>query len=134
MPVCAVLLGANPESFRPKGVACPTAGQRQSYLRTFRFVQQPAARMIDAPATYRDMLLKIYESLGVPVSMAAPAVVVPGSRTGIKVNGRGYGVIHFERIGPHAPSSLARRCATCARSAPVLCNSPHRSAILAFRS
>src|SRR5262249_61754909 len=35
MPVCAVLLGANPESFRPKGVACPTAGQRQSYLRTF---------------------------------------------------------------------------------------------------
>ena len=23
MPVCAVLLGANPESFRPKGIACP---------------------------------------------------------------------------------------------------------------
>ena len=41
MPVCAVLLGANPESFRPKGIPCPTAGQRQSYLRTFRFVQQP---------------------------------------------------------------------------------------------
>ena len=44
MPVCAVLLGANPESFRPKDIACPTAGQRQSYLRTFRFVQPPAAR------------------------------------------------------------------------------------------
>src|SRR5260221_14290021 len=42
MPVCAVLLGANPESFRPKGVACPTAGQRQSYLRTFCFVRPPA--------------------------------------------------------------------------------------------
>ena len=28
MPVCAVLLGANPESFRPKDIACPTAGQR----------------------------------------------------------------------------------------------------------
>ena len=65
MPVCAVLLGANPESFRPKGIPCPTAGQRQSYLRTFRFVQPPAARTIHAPAPYREMLLKIYESLGV---------------------------------------------------------------------
>src|ERR1700732_4163877 len=46
MPVCAVLLGANPESFRPKGVACPTAGQRQSYLRTFCFVRPPAPRTI----------------------------------------------------------------------------------------
>ena len=73
MPVCAVLLGANPESFRPKDVPCPTAGQRQSYLRTFRFVQQPAARTIHAPAPYREMLLKIYASLGVTVSVAAPA-------------------------------------------------------------
>ena len=60
MPVCAVLLGANPESFRPKDIACPTAGQRQSYLRTFRFVQPPAAREIHAPAPYREMLLNIY--------------------------------------------------------------------------
>ncbi len=80
MPVCAVLLGANPESFRPKGIPCPTAGQRQSYLRTFRFVQPPAARTIHAPAPYRDMLLKIYESLGVSVSVAAPAVRPPGLR------------------------------------------------------
>jgi hypothetical protein len=101
MPVCAVLLGANPESFRPKDVPCPTAGQRQSYLRTFRFVQQPAARTIHAPAPYREMLLKIYARLGVTVSMAAPAAAAPAeSRTSIKVNDRGCGVIHFERIGP----------------------------------
>jgi len=109
MPVCAVLLGANPESFRPKGVPCPTAGQRQSYLRTFRFVQQPAARTIHAPAPYREMLLKIYASLGVTVSVAAAAGAdAPESRTSIKVNDRGYGVIHFEQIGPQAAVELGQ--------------------------
>jgi hypothetical protein len=109
MPVCAVLLGANPESFRPKGVACPTAGQRQSYLRTFRFVQQPAARTIYAPAPYREMLLKIYAGLGVTASVAAPsAVIARESRTGIKVNDRGYGMIHFERIGPNVAIELSQ--------------------------
>jgi GNAT superfamily N-acetyltransferase len=109
MPVCAVLLGANPESFRPKGVACPTAGQRQSYLRTFRFVQQPAARTIYAPAPYREMLLKIYAGLGVTASIAAPsAVIALESRTGIKVNDRGYGMIHFERIGPNVAIELSQ--------------------------
>jgi hypothetical protein len=109
MPVCAVLLGANPESFRPKDIACPTAGQRQSYLRTFRFVQQPLARMIHAPAIYREMLLKIYANLGVTVSVAEPsAVASKESRTGIKVNDRGYGVINFEQIGPNAAIELSQ--------------------------
>lgn len=107
MPVCAVLLGANPESFRPKDIACPTAGQRQSYLRTFRFVQPPAARTIQAPAPYRDMLLGIYESLGVPVSVAAASgAAFAESRTDIRVNDRGYGVIQFDRIGPNCAIEL----------------------------
>ena len=109
MPVCAVLLGANPESFRPKGVACPTAGQRQSYLRTFRFVQQPAARTIYAPAPYREVLLKIYAGLAVTASIAAPsAVAASESRASIKVNDRGYGAIHFERIGPNVAIELSQ--------------------------
>lgn len=109
MPVCAVLLGANPESFRPKGVPCATAGQRQSYLRTFRFVQRAAPRVIHAPAPYREILLKLYESLGVTVSMAAPAqVAAPDSRTRIKVSDRGYGMIFFGQIGPNAPIELAQ--------------------------
>jgi hypothetical protein len=107
MPVCAVLLGANPESFRPKDIACPTAGQRQSYLRTFCFVRQPAPRTIHAPAPYKDMLLKIYESLGVAVALAAASgAASPASRTSIKVNDRGYGVIHFEQIGLNAAIEL----------------------------
>ena len=107
MPVCAVLLGANPESFRPKDIACPTAGQRQSYLRTFRFVQPSAARTIQAPAPYREVLLKIYESLGVTVTVAAASsAAFPDSRTAIKVNDRGYGTVQFERIGPNAAIEL----------------------------
>ncbi len=107
MPICAVLLGANPESFRPKDIACPTAGQRQSYLRTFRFVQPPAARTIQAPAPYRDVLLGIYGSLGVTATVAeASGAAVPESQTGIRVNDRGYGVIQFERIGPNAAIEL----------------------------
>jgi len=109
MPVCAVLLGANPENFRPKDIPCPTAGQRQSYLRTFRFVNPPAARTIHAPAPYCEMLLKLYSSLGAPVSLAAPSTVAAAeSRTGIKVNDRGYGMVHFERIGPNAAIELAQ--------------------------
>jgi hypothetical protein len=104
-----VLLGANPESFRPKGLPCPTAGQRQSYLRTFRFVQPPAARTIHAPPPYRDMLLELYARLGVTVSVAAPAAAAAAdSRTGIKLNDRGYGAIHFECIGPEAAIELGQ--------------------------
>jgi hypothetical protein len=109
MPVCAVLLGANPEDFRPKGLPCPTAGQRQSYLRTFRFVGRPPARTIQAPAPYRDILLKLYAQLDVAVSVAvAAAQPAADSRTGIKVNDRGYGTISFERIGPNAAIELAQ--------------------------
>jgi hypothetical protein len=109
MTICAVLLGANPEGVQPKGIPNPTAGQRQSYLRTFRFVQPPAARSIHAPAPYRKVLLDIYASLGVDVSVAAPAEVAPGKSVAeIKVNDRGYGMIHFERIGPNCAIELGQ--------------------------
>ena len=64
MPVCAVLLGVNPDTFHPKGMPC-VAGQRQSYLRTFRFLRPPAARTIYAPEPYREVLHRLYASLGV---------------------------------------------------------------------
>src|SRR4029453_9917479 len=98
----AVLLGANPESFRPKDMSCPIAGQRQSYLRTFRFVQPPDARTIHAPARYHELLLQIYASLDVTATLsAASGVAFAESRVGMKVNERGYGAIQFEQIGPN---------------------------------
>jgi serine/threonine-protein kinase RsbW len=55
------------------------------------------------------MLLRLYASLGVPVSVAPPAAPpAADSRTGIKVNDRGYGVISFQRIGPNAAIELAQ--------------------------
>jgi hypothetical protein len=109
MPVCAVLLGVNPENVRPNDGPCPTAGQRQSCLRTFRFLRPPGPRMIHAPAAYRDVLLKLYASLGATPTLATPtAVSTADSQTDIKLNGHGYGVISFRQIGPNAPIELAQ--------------------------
>jgi hypothetical protein len=65
--------------------------------------------MIYAPAIYREMLLKIYANLGVAVSLAEPSAITgKESRTRIKVNDRGYGVINFEQIGPNAAIELSQ--------------------------
>jgi hypothetical protein len=109
MPVCAVLLGVNPQTVRPKDGPGAIAGQRQSYLRTFRFLRSPAPRTVYAPVPYREILHTIYASLGVTVSeptLTGAAALV--SRTSIKVNGRGYGVISSEQISPNAPIELAQ--------------------------
>lgn len=109
MAICAVLLGANPESFRPKDIACPTAGQRQSYLRTFRFVQPPAARVLHIAGPYEAVVKTIYDALGVKAELAPRAGTPAGdSRTALKVNDRGYGVIRFERIGGNCGAELAQ--------------------------
>ena len=107
MPVCAVLLGANPENFRPKNLPCPTAGQRQSYLRVFRFLRQTEAREINMHPAYKEIVLRIYTMLGVTASVASPGIAASKeSRTGVTVNNRGYGVIHFEQIGLEAAIEL----------------------------
>lgn len=107
MPVCAAMLGAAPEGARPKGLPAPTAGQRQSFLLAFRFLQTPAQQTIHAPAPYRDMLLKIYDRLGATVTTAEPSAAASGdSRANVKVDDRGYGTIHFETIGASAAIEL----------------------------
>jgi hypothetical protein len=69
----------------------------------------PASRAIYAPKPYREMLNNIYASLGVPLSDAAGSgYPPPHSRTSINVNGRGYGVIAFERIGEQAAIELGQ--------------------------
>lgn len=107
MPVCAALLGAAPEGAHPKGADFPTAAQRQSNLIAFRFVDEPPKRVIYAPETYRAIMLKIYESLGVKVSESAPAPPAhEESKTKISVNQRGYGKILFEEVGGSAAIEL----------------------------
>ena len=107
MPVCAALLGAASESSRPKDLAAPTAGQRQSLLITFRFLRKPARPKIYPPEPYRKIVLQIYESLGVTVSSCEPAAPTAKElKTTIKVDHRGYGKIHFEQVGPNAGIEL----------------------------
>lgn len=109
MPPCAVLLGAAPETSHAKDLPVPTAGQRQSFLITFRFMTTPTAREISVPDDYRDTVAEIYKSLGVTVSHRdGPSSTATASSTSIKVDHRGYGKIHFERIGANSGVELAQ--------------------------
>ena len=67
------------ETSRPKHLAAPTAGQRQSLLITFRFLRKPARPKVYPPEPYRKIVLQIYESLGVAVSSCEPAARPPKS-------------------------------------------------------
>jgi hypothetical protein len=107
MPVCAVRLGAAPEDAHPKDAPYPTAGQRQSNLITFRFLTPPPEREIHAPEIYREVMLGIYESLGVRATARPRALpAATDSRTRLSVDRRAYGKIHFEQIGANAGIEL----------------------------
>ena len=109
MPPCAVLLGAAPETSHSKDLPVPTAGQRQSFLITFRFMNPPAKREISVPDDYRDAVADIYKSLGVTVSRRDGASdTAATSTTTVKVDHRGYGKIHFDRIGGNSGVELAQ--------------------------
>jgi hypothetical protein len=107
MPVCAALLGVNPEKFGPKDMHSTPIGQRQSYLRTFRFVRPATPRALHAPDQYRHILSELYADVGVAASLAAPfSPSVAPSKSSIKANGRGYAVITYETIGSEAGVEL----------------------------
>ena len=115
MPVCAVLLGANPESFRPKGHPLPdrrTAPELSPHLplrAARRRAHDPRTGALSRDAA-QDLREPWRDGVGRLLRRTQRAAE---SRTGIKVNDRGYGVIHFERIGPQcrrrARSGAARR-------------------------
>ena len=109
MPTTAILLGAAPETLHSKDLPVPTAGQRQSFLLTFRFLQPSHACEIVAPHDYFDVISATYDRLGVGVSRRdgkTPAET--RSTTGIAVNDGGYGRIRFETIGSNAGIELAQ--------------------------
>jgi GNAT superfamily N-acetyltransferase len=109
MPVCAALLGVNPESFHPKNMPFPTAGQRQSYLRTFRFMTAPEPRVVAAPVRYREILTSIYRALDVRFTFLESApVVAKRSRISVHSNVRGFATITFDEIGLNAELELSQ--------------------------
>jgi len=109
MPVCAALLGVNPERFHPKNMPFPTAGQRQSYLRTFRFMSATEPRVVAAPVRYRDILAPIYTALGVEFSFSKSAPSsAKRSRLGVHSNARGFATITFDEIGRNVELELGQ--------------------------
>ncbi len=109
MPTTAILLGAAPETLHSKDLPVPTAGQRQSFLLTFRFLQPSHACEIVAPHDYFEVISATYDRLGVGVSRRdgkTPAAT--RSTTSITVNDGGYGRIRFETIGSNAGIELAQ--------------------------
>lgn len=109
MPTCAILLGAAPETLHAKDLPVPTAGQRQSFLLTFRFLKAARACEIVAPPEYADIISAIYGRLGVGVSRREGATPTETrSMTSIAVNDGGYGRIRFETIGSNAAIELAQ--------------------------
>ncbi|TLG77956.1 hypothetical protein [Methylocystis sp. B8] len=109
MPTCAILLGAAPETLHSKDLPVPTAGQRQSFLLTFKFLKSARTYEIVAPNEYRDVISSTYDSLGVSVSTSGGRTPTETrSMTSIAVNAGGYGRIRFERTGSNAAVELAQ--------------------------
>jgi len=109
MSICTAMLGVNPERFHPKNMPFPTAGQRQSYLRTYRQLVPPQERTIAAPMRYRDILTAIYQGMKVPVTFApAEPPQVDRSRMRVHINSRMFGLIAFDEIGRAAPLELSQ--------------------------
>ena len=103
------MLGVNPERFHPKNMPFPTAGQRQSYLRTYRQLVPPQERTIAEPMRYRDILTAIYQGMKVPVTFApAEPPQVDRSRMRVHINSRMFGLIAFDEIGRAAPLELSQ--------------------------
>ena len=126
MPVCAVLLGANPESFRPKDIALPDRGAAPelsphlSLRAAARRAHDPRTRALSGDAA-QDLREPRRDGIGGgPGGRGAPDVAHQhqGQRSRLRRD-------PFRADRPATPpSSSDRRCATCARSAPARCNSP----------
>jgi hypothetical protein len=109
MPTCAILLGAAPETLHAKDLPVPTAGQRQSFLLTFRYLQPSRICEIVAPPEYLDVISATYDCLGVGVSRRdSKTPAETRSMTSLTVNAGGYGRIRFETIGSNAAIELAQ--------------------------
>ena len=99
MPTCAVLLGEEPEESHPTGLPFPTARQRQSYLRAFRYLAPPAARLIGPAGRYAAVVRHLFTLLGAGLISVTCEDPVSPTRLDAVASPRGYGHIRVETIG-----------------------------------
>lgn len=76
---CAFLLAYSPATMAFKGIA-EEAGARRSVIVGFKYLKPPTPTLVHAPVRHRDMIARIYESLGAPATFpaAGEAVVADG--------------------------------------------------------
>ena len=111
MPTCAVLLGEEPEASHPSGLPFPTAGQRQSYLRAFRYLSPPAPRTVGPAGPYAAVVQRLFSLLGaalVPARASGPAAP---TRLTATANPRGYAHIVVNTIGRDVGDAIASSAA-----------------------
>jgi len=100
MYACSLMLGACPEGLVPKNMPVPTYGQRQSFVTTFRFLDNPEPRAVFIPDPYRHAVMRIYEKLGVSVTHANNETLTTRAST-ISSAADGFGItsLNFGQIG-----------------------------------
>ena len=111
MPICAVLLGEEPEASHPSGLPFPTAGQRQSYLRAFRYLCAPAPRTVGPAGPYAAVVRDLFSLLGAACVPAGSSGAVAPTRLAATASPRGYAHIMVESIGPDVGDAIASSAA-----------------------
>ena len=114
MPTCAVLLGVEPEESHPSGLPFPTAGQRQSYLRAFRYLAPPTPRAVGPAGPYADVVRNLFGVLGAKVVPAGASVMPAPTRLAAMPSPRGYAHVTVESIGRDIGGAIASSLAELA--------------------
>lgn len=114
MPICAVLLGEEPETTHPSGLPFPTAGQRQSYLRAFRYLAAPAARTVGPAGPYAVIVRDLFGLLGASCARAGYARSSAPTRLTATASPRGYAHVLVESIGLDVSDAIAASVAELA--------------------
>ena len=78
---CGLLLGHSPKSLSFKGIA-DTLKQRNSDVLGFRYFVQPEARGLYVPGQHREMIIRLFNNLGVSVDTLTPKYTKPASGPG----------------------------------------------------
>ncbi|MBE3035249.1 MAG: GNAT family N-acetyltransferase, partial [Actinobacteria bacterium] len=102
---CAFLLAYSPATMAFKGIAEET-GARRSVIVGFKYLKPPPPAPVHAPERHRDIIARIYESLGAPATFAgageaaAAAAIPAASELHVAVNtGRSVATIHVPVYG-----------------------------------
>jgi GNAT superfamily N-acetyltransferase len=105
---CALALAAMPATLNFRKMT-GTHPQRESCSVSLRYLTPPEASVVCAPSRHREMLRRIYASLGKPVTFESPPSPSGPGKSAVHYNGAwGIGDIHVHRIGTDTAADIRR--------------------------